>query len=41
MMPSPPIVLGPMEFGAFMLANANIIFFCAPRLLIDLKRWRS
>jgi hypothetical protein len=41
MIPSPPIVLGPMEFGAFMLANAIIIFFCAPRLLIDLKRWRS
>ncbi len=40
-MTAPPMVIGPSEIGAFILANAIIIFFCAPRLFLDMKRWMS
>lgn len=40
-MTTPPMVIGLPEIAAFILANAIIIFFCAPRLFVDLKRWRS
>lgn len=41
MMPAPPLVYSPMDVGVFLLANAIIIALCAPRLLADVKRWRS
>lgn len=40
-MTPPPLVVGAPEVAAFLLANAIIIFFCAPRFFLDLKRWRS
>lgn len=40
-MTPPPLVFGPIEIGVFILANVVIVFFCAPRLLIDIRRWRS
>ncbi|MSP55988.1 MAG: hypothetical protein EXR69_10350 [Myxococcales bacterium] len=37
----PPLVIGPTEIAAFLLANAIIAFFCAPRLMVDFRRWIS
>ncbi len=39
--PPPELVFTPVEIGVFLLANAIIAFFCAPRLFLDVKRWRS
>ena len=41
MMTQPPLSIGPIEIGMFLLANGVIFFFCAPRFFIDLRRWRS
>jgi len=35
----PPLVLGWPELGVFLLANAIIVWICAPRLLVDIRRW--
>lgn len=40
-MTAPPLVNSPMDIGIFLLANAIIITLCAPRFLVDLRRWRS
>ena len=37
----PPLVLGWTEIGIFLLANAIIIWICAPRLLRDIVGWRA
>jgi hypothetical protein len=35
-----PLVFGWPEIGTFLLANAIIIYICAPKLLRDIRRWR-
>lgn len=34
-----PIQFGLGEWGFFLLANAIIIYICAPRLVVDVTRW--
>jgi hypothetical protein len=37
-----PEPMGPWhagEWGFFLLANAIIVYFCAPGLLVDVRRW--
>ena len=40
-MAPPPLILGAGEFGMFLLANAIIVWICAPKLLGDIRRWRK
>lgn len=40
-MSPPPLVFGPVEIGVFVLANAIIVWICAPKLLQDIRRWRK
>jgi hypothetical protein len=35
----PAVVFGAREWGIFLLANAIIFYFCAGRLIDDIKRW--
>lgn len=39
-MTPPPLVIGWPEIGIFLLANAIIIWICAPRLWRDIVTWR-
>lgn len=39
MTPPPPLVLGWPELATFALANAIIIWICAPRLVRDVRGW--
>lgn len=34
-----PLVIGWPEIGWFLLANAIIVWICAPRLLRDIRGW--
>ena len=38
-MTTPPLVIGWPEMGWFLLANAIIVWICAPRLLRDIRGW--